>query len=91
MKERKLADRRGTTLSACVAGYQSRAVPRQAIAYGADRVFLVDRPTLEVYRTDPYARILVELVQEIQTRDLSPGCEYEGRDLAGAVATYTPD
>jgi len=85
---RKLADRRGTTLSACVLGYQAESIARQAIAYGADRVFLVDDPTLEVYRTDPYARILVELVRKYKPEIFLLGASTRGRDLAGAVATY---
>jgi len=85
---RKLADRRGTTLSACVLGYQAEPIARQAIAYGADRVFLVDDPTLEVYRTDPYARILVELVKKYKPEIFLLGASTRGRDLAGAVATY---
>ncbi|HUM33866.1 MAG TPA: electron transfer flavoprotein subunit alpha [Candidatus Saccharicenans sp.] len=85
---RKLADRRGTTLSACVLGYQAEPIARQAIAYGADRVFLVDDPTLEVYRTDPYARILVELVRKYKPEIFLLGASTRGRDLAGAVATY---
>ncbi|MBP6059564.1 MAG: electron transfer flavoprotein subunit alpha [Candidatus Saccharicenans sp.] len=85
---RKLADRRGTTLSACVLGYQAESIARQAIAYGADRVFLVDDPTLEVYRTDPYARVLVELVRKYKPEIFLLGASTRGRDLAGAVATY---
>jgi len=85
---RKLADRRETTLSACVLGYQAEPIARQAIAYGADRVFLVDDPTLEVYRTDPYARILVELVKKYKPEIFLLGASTRGRDLAGAVATY---
>lgn len=85
---RKLADKRGSSLTACVLGYQAEEIARQAIAYGADRVFLVDDPTLEVYRTDPYARILVELVKKYQPEIFLLGASTRGRDLAGAVATY---
>ncbi|MDD8021217.1 MAG: electron transfer flavoprotein subunit alpha [Acidobacteriota bacterium] len=85
---RKLADKRGTTLAACVLGYEAEAIARQAIAYGADKVFLVDDPTLEVYRTDPYARILVELVKKYKPEIFLLGASTRGRDLAGAVATY---
>ncbi|MGB9893853.1 MAG: FAD-binding protein [Candidatus Saccharicenans sp.] len=85
---RKLADKRGTMLSACVLGYEAEPIAKQAIAYGADRVFLVDDPTLKVYRTDPYARILVELVQKYKPEIFLLGASTRGRDLAGAVATY---
>jgi len=85
---RKLADKRGTILTACVLGYEAEPLAKQAIAYGADRVFLVDDPTLKVYRTDPYARILVELVKKYKPEIFLLGASTRGRDLAGAVATY---
>lgn len=85
---RKLADKRGTILTACVLGYEAEPIAKQAIAYGADRVFLVDDPTLKVYRTDPYARILVELVKKYKPEIFLLGASTRGRDLAGAVATY---
>ncbi|MGB9836268.1 MAG: FAD-binding protein [Candidatus Saccharicenans sp.] len=85
---RKLADRRGSMLTACVLGHEVESLAREAIAYGADRVFLVDDPTLKVYRTDPYARALVELVKKYKPEIFLLGASTRGRDLAGAVATY---
>lgn len=84
---RRLADQLGTTLTACVLGYNVEHIAKEAIAYGADRVFLVDDPTLEVYRTDPYARCLVELVRKYKPEIFLLGASSRGRDLAGAVAT----
>ncbi len=85
---RRLADNRGTNLTACVLGYQTEAMAQEAIAYGADRVILVDDPTLKTYRTDPYARCLVELVKQYKPEIFLLGASTRGRDLAGAVATY---
>jgi len=85
---RRLADKRKTMLTACVLGDQVESLARQAITYGADRVFLVEDPTLKVYRTDPYARILVELVKKYKPEIFLLGASTRGRDLAGAVATY---
>ena len=84
---RKLADQLGTTLTACVLGHNVEHIAQEAIAYGADRVFLVDDPTLAVYRTDPYARCLVELVRKYKPEIFLLGASSRGRDLAGAVAT----
>ena len=61
---RKLADQREGTLTACLLGHNVGHIARQAIAYGADRVFWVDDASLAVYRTQPYATTLVELVRE---------------------------
>ncbi len=84
---RILADQLGAPLTACVLGAGVEAVAREAIAYGADRVFLADDPTLRAYRTDPYARTLVELVQHYKPEVFLMGASARGRDLAGSVAT----
>jgi electron transfer flavoprotein alpha subunit len=84
---RRLADELGTTLTACVLGEKTDEVTQQAIAYGADRVFAADDPTLGVYRTKPYSRILVDLVREYKPEIFLLGASSRGRDLAGSIAT----
>jgi electron transfer flavoprotein alpha subunit/NAD-dependent dihydropyrimidine dehydrogenase PreA subunit len=84
---RRLADQRGTTLTACVLGQNVEHIAKQAIAYGADRVFWVDDPSLAVYRTRPYATTLVGLVREYKPEVFLLGASSRGRDLAGSVAT----
>ncbi|MBM4466994.1 MAG: electron transfer flavoprotein subunit alpha [Chloroflexi bacterium] len=86
-KGRELADALGTTLTACVLGQGVEHVAQEAICYGADRVLLVDDPTLSVYRTDPYAAVLVDLVQRYKPEVFILGASTRGRDLAGSVAT----
>jgi len=86
-KGRELADELGTTLTACVLGQGVEHVAQQAICYGADRVFLVDHPTLGVYRTDPYTAALVDLVRRYKPEVFILGASTRGRDLAGSVAT----
>jgi electron transfer flavoprotein alpha subunit/NAD-dependent dihydropyrimidine dehydrogenase PreA subunit len=85
---RILADRLGTTLSACVLGENVAEVAKEAIAYGADRIFLADHPTLCTYRTDPYSQVLVDLVREYKPAIFLLGATTRGRDLAGSVATH---
>ncbi len=63
-KGRELANQRQTTLTACVLGHQVEHIAHQAIAYGADRVILVDDPVLKHYRTEPYAAVLVDLIRQ---------------------------
>ena len=84
---RILADQLGTALTACVLGYGVGKVAEEAIAYGADRVFLADDPMLSAYRTEPYARILVDLAREYKPEIFLLGASARGRDLAGSVAT----
>ncbi|MBC7263746.1 MAG: 4Fe-4S binding protein [Chloroflexi bacterium] len=84
---RKLADQRNTALTACVLGSDVEHIAKEAIWYGADRVFLLDDPSLAVYRTAPYADALVSLVKEYKPEIFILGASSRGRDLAGAVAT----
>jgi electron transfer flavoprotein alpha subunit/NAD-dependent dihydropyrimidine dehydrogenase PreA subunit len=84
---RKLADQRKTSLTACVLGHNAEHIAREAVAYGADRVFWVDDPSLVVYRTQPYARVLVDLVRQYKPEIFLLGASSRGRDLAGSVAT----
>jgi len=84
---RKIADQLGTQLTACLLGNDVKGVTEEAIHYGADRVFLLDDPTLADVRTEPYARALVDLVREHKPEIFLLGASARGRDLAGAIAT----
>jgi len=84
---RRLADQLQVPLTACVLGHNIGHIAREAIAYGADRVFLAEDPSLANYRTDPYAAILVGLVRQHRPEIFLLGASARGRDLAGAVAT----
>ena len=86
-KGRELADQLGVTLTACVLGNDVEHMAQEAISYGADRVFLVDDPTLTQYRTDPYAAVMVDLVERHKPEILIMGASSRGRDLAGSIAT----
>jgi len=86
-KGRDLADELGAALTACVLGEGVEHIAQEAICYGADRVFLVEDPTLGVYRTDPYAAVLVDLVRKYKPEVFILGASTRGRDLAGSVAT----
>lgn len=83
---RKLADRRKAALTACVLGHDVEHITREAVAFGADRVFRADHPDLGVYRTSPYAGVLVDLVRRYKPEIFLLGASLRGRDLAGSVA-----
>jgi len=84
---RKLADRRNVMLTACVLGHHVEHIAREAVAMGADRVFWVDDPILAVYRTAPYAGVLINLVSEHKPEIFLLGASSRGRDLAGSIAS----
>jgi electron transfer flavoprotein alpha subunit len=64
---RKLADALGVPLCAVILGAGVEALAQQAISYGADTVYLADDATLQQFRLEPYAAVLVKLAR----RDLS--------------------
>lgn len=86
-KGRELADALAVELAGVLLGYNIRAKAGEVFHYGADKVYLIDDPVLEHYRTPPYAHGLVELAQKYKPEIILLGATSLGRDLAGAVAT----
>jgi electron transfer flavoprotein alpha subunit len=82
---RKLADRRKTALTACVLGHNVEPVTREAVAYGADRVFWADDPTLEQYRPRPMPACWPAWCGRT-SRDFLLGASMRGRCLASSMA-----
>lgn len=83
---RKLADARGVPLSAVVFGADVEASTGELIAYGADRVFVVDDPRLAQYREDVYGRVLESLVRDQQPEVVLAGATAIGRSFIPQVA-----
>jgi electron transfer flavoprotein alpha subunit len=88
-KGRKLAEQMAGSLTAVVIAKNATDIARKTFRYGADEALVVEDPALEHYRTQPYARILTELVTERQPRVLLFGATIIGRDLAPRVASAT--
>lgn len=84
---RLLADALRVPLTACVLGAGVGEIAPEAIAYGADRVLLVDDPELAMFRTEAYALTLRQLIEKERPEILLLGASSRGRDLAGSVAT----
>lgn len=87
---KKLADKLGAELMALVIGHNVAHLAEEAIAYGADRVFLCDAPELKDYRTYPYSRATMKVIHEVKPEIVLFGATATGRDLAGAIATHLP-
>lgn len=83
---RPLAEQKGCELVAVVIGHQAESVAREAVGYGADRVFLIDAPEFACYTTDAFANALVALVEKYRPETLMIGATNNGRDLAPRVA-----
>jgi len=82
-----LAKARGAELCSIVVGDKVEHLSREAFAYGAARVYLVDDPVFHYYRTESYYKCLVYLIEKYKPEIVLIGATGLGRDLAGAIAT----
>ncbi|MEE8619094.1 MAG: electron transfer flavoprotein subunit alpha, partial [Dehalococcoidales bacterium] len=60
---RKLADDLGQELSAVLVGSGISNLAQEAIAFGADKVYVVDDPLLQDYQTDSYVSVIEKVVK----------------------------
>jgi electron transfer flavoprotein alpha subunit len=79
---RKLADDLGQELSAVLVGSGVSGVAQEAVAFGADKVCVVDDPLLKDYQTDAYVVVMERVVQQVMPQVLIMGQTDVGRDLA---------
>ena len=86
-KARALANHLGVKLSAVLAGKDVRELAYRLIACGVDTVFLADHPMLGGYQTQPYARVLCDLITQHRPQIVLFGATVMGRDLAPRVAS----
>ena len=84
---RQMGQQIGVPVSAVVIGSQVRHLADDAVAYGADNVYLVDDPVLASYRTQAYAHAVADLIRKYKPEIVLYGSTIHGRDVAGAVAT----
>jgi electron transfer flavoprotein alpha subunit len=87
---RKLADKLEAPLMALVIGHDVEHLAKEAGHYGADRVLWCDAPELAQYRTRPYSRVCLKVIEEVKPEIVLFGATATGRDLAGAIATHLP-
>jgi len=84
-KGRQLADTLNTELCAICFGHSINDV-EQLIAYGADKVYLVDNPALAYHQEDLYVKELVELIQQYKPEIVIAGATPLGRSFIPRVA-----
>jgi len=83
---RKLADKLGEGLAVVLLGSGVKGLAAEAIACGADKVYVVDDPVLKDYQTDAYIMAMVSVVNQVAPRILLMGQTSMGRDLAPRLA-----
>lgn len=85
-KARDLADAIGVRAEAVLLGHQVEGLCQALIGLGADTVYLADDPQLGHYRTEPYARVLANLIQQKKPEIVLFGATVIGRDLAPRIS-----
>ncbi len=83
---RRLAADLDTDVSVVLMGHEIGDLAKAAAGYGADRVFLVDHPSLARYRTQPFTDVLTGLINTHKPEIVLIGASAMGRDLASRVA-----
>jgi len=83
---RKLADDLGQELSAVLVGSGISSLAQEAIAFGADKAYVVDDPLLKDYQTDSYVSVVEKVVKQVMPQILILGQTSIGRDLAPRLA-----
>lgn len=83
---RKLADTLQVGLAAVLLGHQVESQAQELVWRGADTVYLVESPELEVYQDEPYTLVLDRLVREYRPEIMLTGATTIGRSLIPRVA-----
>ncbi len=85
-KARELADVLGAKAEAVVIGHEVEGLCEPLIWQGADTVYLADDEQLAHYRTEPYARVLTNLIRDKKPEIVLFGATVIGRDLAPRIS-----
>jgi electron transfer flavoprotein alpha subunit len=83
---RKLADDLKEDLSCLLARDSVGDAPKEAIAFGADRVYAVEHPVLKEYQADSYIQVIEKLAKDTSPQTILMGQTSMGRDLAPRLA-----
>ena len=83
---RKLADDLGEELCAVLVGSEVSGLAQDAIAFGADKVYVVEDALLKDYETDSCVSVMEKVVKQAMPQILLLGQTNVGRDLAPRLA-----
>ncbi len=83
---RRLADDLKEDLCCLLVGEAVGEPAKEAIAFGADKVYSVEDASLKDYEADSYMQVVEKLVKETSPRAIIMGQTFMGRDLAPRLA-----
>ena len=82
----KLANDLGQELCCLLVGSDISNLAQEAIAFGADKVYVVDDPLLKDYQTDSYVSVVERVAKQVMPQVILLGQTAIGRDLAPRLA-----
>lgn len=85
-KARELADDLQAELSAVLLGHEIGHLTSELIAYGADKVVVVDDPALKHFQDEPYAKAVSEMIEKHKPAVVLAGATVIGRSFIPRVA-----
>jgi electron transfer flavoprotein alpha subunit len=83
---KKLAGDLGQELLAVIVGSGIASIAAEVIAFGADKVYVIDDPLLKDYQGDAYIQIMDKVLNQVKPGVLILGQTAVGRDLAPRLA-----
>lgn len=83
---RKLADSLGEELAAVLMGSGVKDIAKELIAFGADKVYVVDDAILKDYQADAYKAAMLNVIKQVDPKIIILGQTSMGRDLGPRLA-----
>ena len=84
---RKLVQELDTELCCMVLGNEIKSVTDELSHYDIDKMYAVESPVLERYRTTPFVESAAHLIKKFKPEIVLIGATSTGRDFAGGLAT----
>jgi len=86
-KARHLADTLNVKLGTVLLGDGVSRLAAKLVKYGADKVYLVENPSLGAYQANSYAKTILGLIHKHKPQIVLYGATVSGRDLAPRIAS----
>lgn len=83
----ELAKKLNVKVAAVLSGHDVKALSDELMAYGAEKVYLVQDKSLEHYQTGAYTKAICQLIEKHEPQIVLYGATAIGRDLAPRVAS----
>ncbi|MDG5790088.1 electron transfer flavoprotein subunit alpha/FixB family protein [Evansella sp. AB-P1] len=84
---KELAEKLEVDLCGVLIGNNVKHLANEVFEYGADKVYVIDDPIVDQYRTETYMVAVGDLVRKYKPEIFLYGATANGKDLASAVAT----